>query len=138
MANFLFYDQNFNPTFIQSFPDGEIPKLENCIEVEEFKDLSCFYFENGSLKTRDKQPDYFHDWNGSEWVVNNDRLSLNKSENVKAKRLNLLIQSDWTDTVTAQTRLTNWQEWQTYRQELRDIPMQKGYPTDIVWPTQPT
>ena len=62
---------------------------------------------------------------------------MNKSENVKAKRLNLLIQSDWTDTVTAQTRLTNWQEWQDYRQALRDITKQAGYPLDVIWPEQP-
>jgi len=138
MANFLFYDQNFNPTFLQSFPNGEIPESKNCIEVDKLKDISCFYFENGSLKTRDKQPDYFHDWNGSEWIINNDRLSLNESENVKAKRLILLFESDWTDTVTAQTRLTNWQQWQDYRQALRDITQQDGFPLDIEWPVAPT
>lgn len=54
------------------------------------------------------------------------------------KRMSLLQESDWTDTVSAQTRLTNYAEWQTYRQALRDIPTQTGYPTDIVWPTPPT
>ena len=54
------------------------------------------------------------------------------------KRMSLLQESDWTDTVSAQTRLTNYAEWQTYRQALRDIPSQTGYPTDIVWPTPPT
>lgn len=28
-------------------------------------------------------------------------------------------------------------EWATYRQALRDIPQQAGFPTDITWPTKP-
>ena len=57
---------------------------------------------------------------------------------IDLQRKQLLQESDWTDTVSAQTRLTNYAEWQTYRQALRDIPTQTGYPIDIVWPTPPT
>lgn len=28
-------------------------------------------------------------------------------------------------------------EWLTFRQALRDIPLQAGFPTEIVWPTEP-
>jgi hypothetical protein len=28
-------------------------------------------------------------------------------------------------------------DWITYRQELRNIPLQVGFPTDITWPTKP-
>ena len=56
----------------------------------------------------------------------------------KIKRSNLLQQSDWTDTVSAQTRLGSlYEQWQTYRQALRDITKQEGYPNSIVWPTPP-
>lgn len=30
------------------------------------------------------------------------------------------------------------QEWVLYRQQLRDIPQQQGFPTDVIWPTMPT
>ena len=29
------------------------------------------------------------------------------------------------------------QEWATYRQALRDIPSQAGFPLDVVWPEKP-
>jgi len=28
-------------------------------------------------------------------------------------------------------------EWRTYRQALRDTPLQEGFPNTIVWPSQP-
>jgi hypothetical protein len=28
-------------------------------------------------------------------------------------------------------------DWMTFRQALRDIPLQAGFPTNIVWPTEP-
>ena len=30
------------------------------------------------------------------------------------------------------------QEWKTYRQALRDVPSQDGFPDNITWPTKPT
>ena len=29
-------------------------------------------------------------------------------------------------------------EWRTYRQALRDVPAQAGFPDNITWPTKPT
>jgi len=42
---------------------------------------------------------------------------------LRAKRDALLVSSDWTDTLSAKSRLgeAKYEEWQTYRQELRDI-----------------
>ena len=54
------------------------------------------------------------------------------------QRFFLLQECDWTDTVSAQVRLgSKYQEWQDYRQSLRDITNQSGYPTEVVWPTKP-
>jgi hypothetical protein len=59
--------------------------------------------------------------------------------NALTLRQSLLIGSDWTDTLSAHDRLgeTLYQQWQTYRQALRDITSQPGFPADIVWPTAP-
>jgi hypothetical protein len=56
---------------------------------------------------------------------------------VLSKRQQLLSMSDWTDTVSASTRLENYNEWQTYRQALRDITLQEKYPFEIIWPEKP-
>lgn len=53
----------------------------------------------------------------------------------KAQRDSLLTQSDWTQLpdVPAGTAAT----WATYRQALRDVTKQPGFPVDINWPVQP-
>jgi hypothetical protein len=58
---------------------------------------------------------------------------------ILANRLQLLQASDWTDTVSAQTRLGDllYQAWQDYRQALRDITLQPNYPLDVIWPIAP-
>lgn len=58
---------------------------------------------------------------------------------VREQRSNLLTQSDWTDTLSAKSRLGDdlYNAWQTYRQALRDIPLQQGFPFDVIFPTPP-
>jgi hypothetical protein len=60
------------------------------------------------------------------------------AQKATTQRFFLLQESDWTDTVSAQIRLgSKYQEWQNYRQLLRDITKQPGYPINIIWPTPP-
>lgn len=56
------------------------------------------------------------------------------SENARAKRDTLLSACDWTQTNDAPV---NKEAWATYRQALRDIPEQAGFPETINWPTPP-
>lgn len=78
---------------------------------------------------------YEFDYDSKEWKrnINSENISINTARN------NLLLASDWTDTVSAQTRLGDllYQAWQDYRQALRDIPQQANYPTDVIWPIAP-
>lgn len=53
---------------------------------------------------------------------------------IRAQRDQLLTQSDWTQMPDAPV---DQAAWATYRQALRDIPQQAGFPEDIVWPTKP-
>lgn len=48
----------------------------------------------------------------------------------------LLSQTDWTQLVDSPE--ANKAAWATYRQALRDLPSQSGFPDNIVWPVQPT
>jgi hypothetical protein len=98
---------------------------------------SEFYIENGKPVKKDIQPNIYYDFNYStkQWEANLNfagQLILNN-------RNQLLQESDWTDTVSAQTRLgeTLYNSWQTYRQELRDIPQQQGFPLNVTFPTIP-
>ena len=56
-----------------------------------------------------------------------------------AKRNQLLLESDWTDTIPGQARLSDSAKiaFATYRQALRDITSLQSWPTDPAWPAKP-
>lgn len=53
---------------------------------------------------------------------------------VRADRDKKLSDTDWTQVADAPV---DSQAWAVYRQSLRDIPSQEGFPWNVVWPTQP-
>lgn len=57
-----------------------------------------------------------------------------KSASVRKQRDALLAQSDWAQLPDAQVDKT---AWASYRQALRDIPAQMGFPFDVIWPVKP-
>ena len=52
----------------------------------------------------------------------------------RVQRNILLSESDWTQVADAPV---DQAAWATYRQALRDIPSQAGFPLDVVWPEKP-
>lgn len=56
------------------------------------------------------------------------------AQEVRDKRNALLSASDWTQVADAPVDKT---AWAAYRQELRDITEQVGFPTEVIWPTKP-
>ena len=105
-----------------------------------------------------------HVWNGSEWVLQQDETSIarfgfttadfpdapvpekpdyNPDERAREQEANevrnqrdaLLAKTDWTQVADAPV---DQQAWSTYRQALRDIPEQNGFPGDVDWPSKPT
>ena len=57
-----------------------------------------------------------------------------QSASVRAERGNLLAVCDWTQVADAPVDKA---AWATYRQALRDVPTQAGFPWTVDWPTQP-
>ena len=52
---------------------------------------------------------------------------------VRAQRDELLAASD---SMALADRITA--DWTTYRQALRDVPTQSGFPTSVTWPVEPS
>ncbi len=52
-------------------------------------------------------------------------------------RAQMLRSSDWTQLPDVPMTLEQRTQWATYRQALRDITAQPGYPFNIIWPTPP-
>jgi len=57
-----------------------------------------------------------------------------KALQVRAERRVKLAESDWTHLTDSTVNKT---EWATYRQALRDITTQSGFPLTVEWPTPP-
>lgn len=51
----------------------------------------------------------------------------------RVERDRLIAETDW----WAMSDLTMTDAQKTYRQALRDVPEQSGFPNDITWPTKP-
>ena len=74
--------------------------------------------------------------NGVRVVKEVDALepSVVSPEQVRGQRDALLSASDWTQIADAPV---NQAAWAAYRQALRDVPAQAGFPADVIWPTPP-
>lgn len=60
-----------------------------------------------------------------------------KAAEVRAERNQKLKDSDWTQLADATLSPETIEAWAAYRQALRDVPSQAGFPMEVVWPTQP-
>lgn len=56
------------------------------------------------------------------------------ADDARLERDELLAKCDWTQVADAPVDAS---KWATYRQALRDVPQQSGFPENIVWPVSP-
>ena len=114
---------------IQAIPHG-------CSLLEIQSDSLNQYVDNGQLINIPVRPSNQHEFNylTKSWVINIELLK----EVVIAQRSNLLLKSDWTQLPNSPLTQQQQGQWATYRQALRDITTQSGYPTNVIWPTKPT
>ena len=120
--------KNFNPT---SFDEADIvsiiqeffPVVKRHWEYQDTVDEGAPTLEagsTGSLTYTEPEP-----------VVETQE---EKARRVREVRDSILRETDWmmfSDTATPS------QAWLDYRQALRDVPSQGGFPDNIVWPTKP-
>lgn len=58
-------------------------------------------------------------------------------EQIRQQRNSLLLHSDWTQLPDAPLTVEQKAAWSVYRQELRDITNQAGFPTTVDWAVAP-
>jgi hypothetical protein len=68
-------------------------------------------------------------------AAHKSRKDAEQSAGVRNQRTQLLKDCDWTQIADSSADKT---AWATYRQALRDIPAQAGFPWAIVWPETPS
>jgi uncharacterized protein YbjT (DUF2867 family) len=67
--------------------------------------------------------------------VDSQKLLDIQADEARTQRDALLSQSDWTQVPDAPV---DQQAWADYRQALRDLPEQEGFPQEVVWPNPPS
>jgi hypothetical protein len=81
-------------------------------------------------------------WTVTKAVVAKDQAQIDnenaqKTASVRAQRDRLLTASDWTQLIDSPFSNDTNGVWQAYRQALRDVPTQAGFPWDVAWPKKP-
>ena len=88
--------------------------------------------------TKNERPSNYHSWSDGQWSVNADdetRRLEDLAAAVRQRRDALIAQSDWTQ--LEDSPLKDDAAWLSYRQALRDITLQPGFPENLDWPEQP-
>lgn len=94
------------------------------------KHIDTVYFDGENIVDIPAAPNAFSifDYSTLSWKTTNTAL-------IVSERTRLLAASDWTQ--MPDVDIPTKAEWAIYRQSLRDLTQQAGFPTDIVWPTPP-
>lgn len=132
---------------IYNLESGQIISIRDCPDItQQILDPSYsyiegeysgteYYIENSlPVEIPEKPSPYaLFDFNTKEWVLNSNLAVADVSK----RRKQLLVSSDWTQLPNGPLTQQQQEAWAVYRQQLRDIPEQSGYPFNVVWPTPP-
>jgi hypothetical protein len=115
------------------------PAYKDFAHLDQVYDPQKYYIDPATATPVEipARPDfnYFFSYDTYTWEININTAIVR----AKNQRNILLAETDWTDTLSAKPRMGDelYNQWQTYRQALRDVPEQAGFPLAIVWPTPP-
>jgi hypothetical protein len=120
-----------------SVPDVSIQKVpEGFALILQQSNPFTDYIVNGEVISLPPKPEtgaYVFDYSQQKWVEDTQE----QESDVLAKRNSLLQQSDWTQIPNNPLTPEQQEAWAIYRQELRDVTSQSGYPFNVIWPTPP-
>lgn len=97
------------------------------------------YDEYDQLAWRIVDGDFVQDAGGNwslPWVLQARPLE-EAQDRVRSNRDYLLSKTDWRVTKAYERSENLPAEWELYRQALRDVTAQEGYPFNVTWPTKP-
>ena len=110
--------------------------------VVEVETLPMPEFDASAQRVVSKDPEFVD----GKWVVGYDLVNRTQEEidsdtnqlvvQEKSRRNALLSQSDWTQLPDNNLSDEEKESWKVYRQQLRDITEQSGFPHNISWPSR--
>jgi len=123
-----------NTSFSASGPSDEFLADNNAVKVNLFKD-----HDRATQKLVPADPYIEDGWCYTMVVADKTEEEIaadlnSKAAQARAQRDRLLSDTDWTQVLDAPVDRT---VWAAYRQSLRDVPNQEGFPNNVVWPKNP-
>jgi hypothetical protein len=126
------FPKAFSPSDVEPYGFGifeftqipEVPRFKKLIELTPVKRDNSIYYQAWG----------FEDMTETEQSAATET----KSFEIRSQRKYTLMDCDWTqlpDVILSEEKKI---EWNTYRQALRDVSLQEGFPWDVVWPTPPS
>lgn len=125
---------------IQSWNADWLP--EGYAQLDDSLDLTQFYqcngcvdvtITNGVVTGISPNTTAWNTWNDTQ--PNQTTL---EAEEARIQRDKLLTACDWTQMADSPLDADTKVAWATYRQALRDVTLQENFPTEIIWPVEPT
>lgn len=125
-----------NVSFPSTGPDDLFLAENSCKQVTAFKS------HDGTQKLQSCPPYIEGDWVFTVEVVSKSQEDLDaetasKATQVRSQRDKLLAETDWMVIKSTETGIPLDLAWATYRQALRDISDQPGFPNEVVFPEKP-
>ena len=150
--NYIIFKKGVNPSQIvrTGFCPDEMMELqvqEGEMSIEGVANDTTQYIHNGAVT--DYTPDqltaksavpYGYTWDIATMTAiqtaTDEKIAVRLATQARTKRDQLLTACDWTQ--TADQPESTKTKWQPYRQELRDITLQEGFPNNVIWPIKPS
>jgi hypothetical protein len=114
--------QSYDVYEVQSTPAPQVPYTQAVRELDPVKVDNMW-----------KQQWEVYDLSQQEIDAKTDQ----QAQSVRQQRDNMLSATDWRVIKSIETQTPESPEWMQYREDLRNIPQQEGFPWNVIWPTQP-
>ena len=93
--------------------------------------MARYHNANGNMVQFSAEEETARDAEEAAWAVGADTRA---ATSAREERDKLLSETDW----MGNSDVTMSSAWTTYRQALRNVPAQSGFPTDVTWPVEPS
>jgi hypothetical protein len=135
-AYYVQYDQQTGQIYSSGSTSIEsIEGVPGYLIVDGVIDNTMFKVQDNQIVALPLKPGvyYYYDYTTDQWVYD-EQVNANIVTN---QRNDLLYACDWTQIPNNPLTSEQQEAWAIYRQELRDVPSQPGFPANVIWPTPP-
>lgn len=133
---------------VGGFSDAFRQSTEDAICINEQGGYQFRLFSDGEENPQLFDYDYMiplYMWDGTQVVArpaedieaDRQKAMLPTEAEIRAQRDRLLTETDWTQVLDAPISTACREAFRAYRQQLRDVTAQEGFPTNVVWPIAP-